>query len=164
MLGPGDVALGISHSGTTADTIDTLQAAADRGATKVALTNFPRSPLAECSDRVLTTSVRETPLRSGATVSRIAQLALIDCLFVGVAQRSYERSTTALTDTYTAIHRRTVPHPTARRSTPRRLTSQQGRPNSPRERLTATRTCFRSGLRGFALRRDDHGVGRGDPF
>ncbi|MGW6404986.1 MurR/RpiR family transcriptional regulator [Streptomyces sp. NPDC055134] len=118
LLGPGDVALGISHSGTTADTIDPLQAAAERGATTVALTNFPRSPLAECSDLVLTTSVRETPLRSGATVSRIAQLALIDCLFVGVAQRSYERSTTALTDTYTAIHRRTVPHPTARRSTP----------------------------------------------
>ncbi|WP_326771672.1 MurR/RpiR family transcriptional regulator [Streptomyces sp. NBC_01445] len=118
LLGPGDVALGISHSGTTADTIDPLQAAAERGATTVALTNFSRSPLAECSDLVLTTSVRETPLRSGATVSRIAQLALIDCLFVGVAQRSYERSSTALSDTFKAIHRRSVPHPTARRSTP----------------------------------------------
>ncbi|MCX4831809.1 MurR/RpiR family transcriptional regulator [Streptomyces sp. NBC_01016] len=118
LLRPGDVALGISHSGTTADTLDPLQAAAERGATTVALTNFPRSPLAESADLVLTTSVREMPLRSGATVSRTAQLAVVDCLFVGVAQRCYDHSATALNDTFKAIHRRSVPYTAARRSTP----------------------------------------------
>jgi DNA-binding MurR/RpiR family transcriptional regulator len=115
LLRPGDVAVAISHSGATQDTIEPLQVAAERGATTIALTNFARSPLAQSADLVLTTSVRETPFRSGATVSRIAQLALIDCLFVGVAQRSYDDTTTALQNTYGAIHRRTR-QPAARRS------------------------------------------------
>ncbi|MEU3793967.1 MurR/RpiR family transcriptional regulator [Streptomyces fructofermentans] len=106
LLGPGDVAIGISHSGETEDTVDPLATAAARGATTVALTNFPQSALAEAADLVLTTSARETPLRSGATVSRIAQLALVDCLFVAVAQRSYEASAAALHETYAAVQRR----------------------------------------------------------
>ncbi|MFJ7298858.1 MurR/RpiR family transcriptional regulator [Streptomyces sp. NPDC099088] len=115
LLRPEDVAVAISHSGTTQDTIEPLQVAAERGATTVALTNFARSPLAQSADLVLTTSVRETPFRSGATVSRIAQLAIIDCLFVGVAQRSYDESTTALQKTFGVIHRRTR-QPASRRS------------------------------------------------
>ncbi|MFD9006551.1 MurR/RpiR family transcriptional regulator [Streptomyces sp. NPDC059582] len=115
LLGPGDVAIAISHSGSTQDTIEPLRDAAERGASTIALTNYARSPLAQSADVVLTTSVRETPFRSGATVSRIAQLALIDCLFVGVAQRSYDDVATALQNTYGAIHRRTR-QPAPRRS------------------------------------------------
>lgn len=106
LLGHDDVAVGISHSGATLDTVDPLRAAAARGATTIALTNFAGSPLTQCADLVLTTAVREMPLRSGATASRIAQLAVIDCLFFGVAQRSYDRSTTALAWTYGAVHHR----------------------------------------------------------
>ncbi|MFD4788313.1 MurR/RpiR family transcriptional regulator [Streptomyces sp. NPDC058459] len=106
LLGPGDVALAISHSGETEDTVEPLQAAAENGATTIALTNAPRSTLAQGADLLLTTCARETPFRSGATVSRIAQLALVDCLFVGVAQRSYEVATAALEKTYGALQRR----------------------------------------------------------
>ncbi|MBQ0997743.1 MULTISPECIES: MurR/RpiR family transcriptional regulator [Streptomyces] len=111
LLGPGDVAIGISHSGETEDTVEPLTVAAARGATTVALTNFPQSPLAQAADLVLTTSARETPFRSGATVSRIAQLALVDCLFVAVAQRSYDAAAEALQETYTAVQRRRKRHP-----------------------------------------------------
>ena len=104
LLGPADVAIGISHSGTTSDTIAPLQAAAGRGATTIALTNFARSPIAESADLLLTTYALEAPYRVGATASRIAQLALVDCLFVGVAQRSYDDSTEALSGTWGAIH------------------------------------------------------------
>ncbi|MGW1255215.1 MurR/RpiR family transcriptional regulator [Streptomyces sp. NPDC002513] len=114
LLGPGDVALAISHSGETEDTLEPLQAAAERGATTIALTNVPRSTLAQSADLVLTTYARETPFRSGATVSRIAQLALIDCLFVGVARRSYDATTTALEKTYGVIQRRRRPQPLRR--------------------------------------------------
>lgn len=109
LLGPGDVALAISHSGETEDTVEPLRAAAERGATTIALTNVPRSTLAQSAELVLTTCARETPFRSGATVSRIAQLALIDCLFVGVAQRSFDATTTALEKTYGAVQRRRRP-------------------------------------------------------
>ncbi|MFC9315327.1 MurR/RpiR family transcriptional regulator [Streptomyces nigra] len=111
LLGPGDVAIGISHSGETEDTVEPLTVAAARGATTVALTNFPQSPLAQAADLVLTTSARETPFRSGATVSRIAQLALVDCLFVAVAQRTYDTAAEALQETYTAVQRRRKRHP-----------------------------------------------------
>ncbi|GHJ38075.1 MurR/RpiR family transcriptional regulator [Streptomyces sp. TS71-3] len=106
LLGPGDVALAISHSGETEDTVEPLQAAAQRHATTIAVTNFPHSALAVGADHVLTTCARETPFRSGATVSRIAQLAVIDCLFVGVAQRSFDATTTALQKTYGAVQHR----------------------------------------------------------
>ncbi|WP_037854894.1 MurR/RpiR family transcriptional regulator [Streptomyces sp. NRRL S-340] len=110
LLGPGDVALAVSHSGETEDTVEPLLAAAEHGATTIALTNVPRSTLARGADLVLTTCARETPFRSGATVSRIAQLAVIDCLFVGVAQRSYDATTAALEKTYGAVqHRRRSP-------------------------------------------------------
>lgn len=46
LLGRGDVAIGISHTGTTSDVIEVLEQARTRGAVTVALTNFPghRSP------------------------------------------------------------------------------------------------------------------------
>ena len=58
---------------------------------------------------MLTTAARETTFRSGATASRIAQLAVVDCLFVAVAQRSYDRTMRALDDTYSAVHQRRYP-------------------------------------------------------
>lgn len=103
LLGPGDVAIGLSHSGTTQDTVDAVARAAANGVTTIAITNFPRSPLAGVADHVLTTAARETTFRSGATASRLAQLTVVDCVFVGVAQRTYESSQRALEATHDAV-------------------------------------------------------------
>ncbi|WP_415646505.1 MurR/RpiR family transcriptional regulator [Stackebrandtia soli] len=103
LLGPGDVAVGISHSGATSDVVDTLGVARDGGATTVCLTNHPRSPITAVSDHVLTTAARETTFRSGATASRIAQLTVIDCLFVGVAASRRVEATNALATTAVAV-------------------------------------------------------------
>jgi DNA-binding MurR/RpiR family transcriptional regulator len=103
VLSPGDVAVGISHTGATKDTVEALAQARERGATTVAVTNFPRSPIAEAADHVLTTAARETTFRSGATASRIAQLTVIDCVFIGVAQRHRDSVLAALDTTYSAI-------------------------------------------------------------
>ncbi len=70
----GDVAVGLSHTGTTVDTIDALAEARAHGATTVAVTNFPWSPITEVADHTLLTAARETAFRSGAMTSRIAQL------------------------------------------------------------------------------------------
>lgn len=106
LLTPGDVAVAISHSGATEDTLDALGVARRSGATAVAVTNFPRSPLATRADHVLTTAARETTFRSGATASRLAQLTVVDCVFVGVAQRTYETSQRALELTRDAVRDR----------------------------------------------------------
>jgi DNA-binding MurR/RpiR family transcriptional regulator len=103
LLGKGDVAIGISHTGTTSDVVEVLEQARARGATTVALTNFPRSAIAEVADFVLTTAARETTYRSGATASRLAQLTVVDCLFVGVAARNRTRARRALEVTAEAV-------------------------------------------------------------
>ena len=103
LLGKGDVAIGVSHTGTTSDVIEVLEVAKGRGALTVALTNFPRSPLTEVADHVLTTAARETTYRSGAMASRLAQLTVIDCLFVAVAARNRTRTRRALEVTSDAV-------------------------------------------------------------
>lgn len=109
VLDPQCVALAVSHSGTTSDTVDYLTQARARGATTIALTNFSRSPLTDVADITLLTAARETRFRSGALGSRIAQLTLVDCLFIGVAQASYDQSVAALQQTYTAVRARRLP-------------------------------------------------------
>jgi DNA-binding MurR/RpiR family transcriptional regulator len=107
LLGAEDVVIGISHSGTTADTVDAVRIAATQGAKSIAISNYGGSPLASLADVFLATAARETALRAGATSSRIAQLAMIDFLFVGVASRSFARSAEAIERTREAVlHRR----------------------------------------------------------
>lgn len=103
LLNPGSVALAISHSGATTETIKFLRLAQESGATTIAITNHQQSELARGADIVLRTTARETALRSGALGSRIAQLMIVDCLFIGVAQANYEASVAALRRTYAAV-------------------------------------------------------------
>jgi DNA-binding MurR/RpiR family transcriptional regulator len=102
-----DVAIGVSHTGTTPEVIASLGEARANGAVAVAITNFQRSPIAEVADLVLTTAVRETTFRSGAMASRIAALAVVDCIFVGVAQRDYAETLRALERTRAAVQKAT---------------------------------------------------------
>ncbi len=106
LLGSGDVAVGISHTGQTRDTLDPLLQAAQGGATTIAITNSPRSALARAADHLLTTATVETTFRSGAMASRTAQLVIVDCLFVGVVQATYDRSVDALARTLDAVRDR----------------------------------------------------------
>lgn len=103
LLRSDGVAIGFSHSGRTRATIDFLRVARDGGATAIAITNGKRTPIVSGTDLVLHTAVRETALRSGAMASRIAQLTLVDYIFVGVAQASYDDSVEALRVTREAI-------------------------------------------------------------
>src|ERR671917_575414 len=98
LLGPQDVALGITHSGVTPAVVDALQTARRRGATTVAVTNHDRSPVAAHADLILTTAARETTFRSGSMSSRISQLAVVDCLFAGVAQRADDAPVAAVSN------------------------------------------------------------------
>jgi DNA-binding MurR/RpiR family transcriptional regulator len=108
LLGPGDVAVGLSHSGRTVEVIETLAEAADHGALTVAVTSYPRSPLAETADVVFTTAVHETTFRLAALSALHSTLLVLDLIYVAVAQRTYERTTEAFELTVRAVdaHRR----------------------------------------------------------
>jgi DNA-binding MurR/RpiR family transcriptional regulator len=103
LLRAGDVAIGISTSGETPDVLEPLGRAREAGATTVAITNNPRSTMAVRADHVLISAGRETEFRPGALASRISQLVVVDCVFVGVAQRVYDSSQEALRRTRSAV-------------------------------------------------------------
>jgi len=110
LLSPRDtVAIAFSHSGTTADTVQFLEIARENGALTVAITGASESALAKLADERLIAHARESSLRAGAMVSRIAQLVLVDSLFLGVARVRYEQTIDALKRT------RDVTHPDATR-------------------------------------------------
>ncbi|MFG1678914.1 MurR/RpiR family transcriptional regulator [Nonomuraea sp. NPDC049269] len=105
-----DVALGISHSGTTAEVVEPLAVARERGATTIAVTNFPRSPLAETADIVLTTAAQDTPFRAGGVAARHTQMLVLDCLYIGVVQRTHETSNQLLIAATEAVSQHRLPH------------------------------------------------------
>ncbi|GHH81272.1 transcriptional regulator [Streptomyces sulfonofaciens] len=117
-LGPRDVAVGISHTGETAETCRPLAVAGARGATTIALTNASGSTLARTAGTVLTTSVRTVSLRPDFLAARHSQLIVLDALYLGVAQRSYGRTVAALEATAATIAEHRRAHP-AKRAVPR---------------------------------------------
>ena len=108
LLGVGDVAVGISHSGETIEVLEPLERAGRQGATTVAITNYPRSPLARIADIVLVTSARDVTFRTGGLSGRHAQMIVRDALYLGVAQRDYPLAEQAFDATTEAVstHRR----------------------------------------------------------
>lgn len=87
------VALGISHTGASRDVCDALQNAKSAGATTICITHRATSPITKVADFKLFTAAKETAFRSDAMSSRIAQLSIVDVIYVGVALKDYERST-----------------------------------------------------------------------
>ena len=89
-LKPGDVAVGISHSGRTMAVVDALTLARERGAATVCLTSYNASPIAQTSDQVLTVFCDETQYPVEASTARIAQMAVADALVATLSASRYE--------------------------------------------------------------------------
>jgi len=81
-LSTGDVAIGISYSGETRNTVETLEMARKQGATIIAIVNFTDSTMVEIADIIVPTSVTRHVFPDGSLGGRIAQLFTIDVLFI----------------------------------------------------------------------------------
>jgi DNA-binding MurR/RpiR family transcriptional regulator len=103
LLGTDDVAIGFSHSGNTTAVIDALQLARKSGARTIAITNYGGSPLAQIADVVLCSTAQGSPLMGENAAARIAQLNILDALFVAVAQRNYQAAESNLERTMSAV-------------------------------------------------------------
>jgi DNA-binding MurR/RpiR family transcriptional regulator len=103
IAGPGDLVFAVSHSGSTKSVIESLTMAKARGARTIGLTNYQNSPVSKIVDILLLTSSRESGIREEEMTSRIAQLAVVDSLFVTVANRFYETSAANLRHTRQAV-------------------------------------------------------------
>jgi DNA-binding MurR/RpiR family transcriptional regulator len=118
VLTEGCVAIGFSHSGLTVETAEALATASAAGATTALVTNFPGSPIAGSVDHLLITNASETRYRPGAMSGRIAQLAVIDFLFVRVAQRVSNHAVRALEATFNVVQAHRLDYRTKRSRNP----------------------------------------------
>lgn len=103
LLGPDDVAIAFSHSGSTAAVIDAVELARRNGARTIAVTNYPDSPVSRIVDVVLASTAQNNPLLGENATARIAQLNLLDALFVAVAQRDRTAADLNLARTMRAV-------------------------------------------------------------
>lgn len=95
-MGPGDVGVVFSASGTTPEMLDIAHSLQAGGATILVLTRFSASPLAGLADCCLYAATAESPLFTGEMSSRVGLLNLVDILYAGLACRNYSDSISRL--------------------------------------------------------------------
>jgi len=86
-LARGDVLVAISYTGESKPVLAVVRQARDRGITVLALTNFPRSTLARLADVTLLTAVFQEHVNGEIGSKRLAQLAVLESLYVNYLLR-----------------------------------------------------------------------------
>lgn len=92
LLTEQDVAIGISHSGSSKETIQALKIAQQNGASTIALTHNLRSPITQVSDYVLINGNRQKLLQGDSIGTKIAQLFVLDLIYALLVQKEQEKS------------------------------------------------------------------------
>ena len=121
LLEEGDAALVVSHSGESKDVILGAEVARASGAKVITITNSIASTLARNSDVVLCAPAKEAPLMGQNAAARIAQLAILDTMFICLAREDYETAERNLNKVLTsvAVYSTNDRGRTERRGTPR---------------------------------------------
>jgi len=101
-----DVAVGISHTGSSKDTVHALELAKQRGARTVCITNHTKSPLTRHGDICLFTASRASHFRQERLESNLAMLALTEALFVGICMERCDAMVQAVSKTDRATEHR----------------------------------------------------------
>lgn len=94
----GDVALCLSHSGCNANVVHCMKNASENGTGTIAIVSQGKTPVSKNADIALYTASEEMIFKSESVSTRMAQLAILDCLVAIVAFEDYE-------DSYNAIQR-----------------------------------------------------------
>lgn len=82
LMSKDDVAVLISYSGSTKDTIEIAKLLQEKGVPTICITRFAKSPLTDYADLILLCGANEGPLQGGSLSAKIAQLYLLDVLYV----------------------------------------------------------------------------------
>jgi len=108
MLCRGDLVVAFSHSGETDAVIDAVRIARDAGASIVVITNHGGSTLAEMADFTLCSTAQGSLLTGENAAARVAQLNIIDVIFVAVAHIEPERARANLDRTIDAVRNKST--------------------------------------------------------
>ena len=87
LLASDCVVIAISATGSSRDVIDSIQIAKKSGAQTIGITGREKSPLGRICDYNLSVYSKETAIWLAPMSTRIAQLVLLDALFVSVANK-----------------------------------------------------------------------------
>ena len=99
----GDVMVAVSYSGESKPIIVAARAAQARNIRVLAITNFPRSSLAKLADLVLLTAVFQEHINGEIGSQRLAQLAVLESLYVNYLLRCGANARKALAAANVAI-------------------------------------------------------------
>lgn len=90
LLEPGDVVIGISQSGSSTDPVMTLEQAKKNGASTIVITGNAQSPITHHADLTFISPSKVN--RSEVIASRVAQISIIDAIYVILSLRNLETS------------------------------------------------------------------------
>ena len=106
-MDPNGVIILFSYSGATAEGLQILELARQRGIRTILVTRFQRSPAAKLSTIVLRCGSNESPFQFGSVQAKVAQLMVVDALFQEYClrnQESCEKSIQAIASALSAMH------------------------------------------------------------
>ncbi len=103
LMGPGDVILFVSYSGSTHDMMDTLSVAKKADAKIILLTHYPDAPGTALADVVLVCGALETPLDGGSIPVKVAELFVAESLIMRYLLDNRELAKISRGKTSTAI-------------------------------------------------------------
>lgn len=86
-----DLVIAISHSGSSKEVVKLVDIARKREVPVVSITKFAVNPLGKKSDINLKTSANEETFRISSITARIAQLTVVDMLYVHLIKENYEK-------------------------------------------------------------------------
>lgn len=94
-----DVAIAISHSGSSSHVLECVRNAQENGAKVIGITTIGKSPLQKVCDYLLMSPTKEFVFRSESVSARIAQLSIIDCLVAIMSYMDFDSSKEAIRKT-----------------------------------------------------------------
>lgn len=87
-MGPGDVAVAISHTGQSRETLRAAEQARRQGAQVICITSYLDSPITRLAQVQLVTSAAESSAIHEAITSRIAHISVLDSLYTTLVLRA----------------------------------------------------------------------------
>lgn len=98
VMGEKDVIFVISHKGDSSDIYNVVKMGKNRGIKIISLTSMADNPISDLADIKLHTVAEDVAFRSTAISSRIAQLFIIDVLYIGLVRKNYDTAKGYLKD------------------------------------------------------------------
>lgn len=99
----GDLVFVISYSGQTLDIYQSILEFKEKGVKVITLTKVATNPIKDIGDISLSTIVEKSNLRSTSLSSRMAQLTVIDILYVKLIQRDREKANRLIGDAVESV-------------------------------------------------------------